>query len=235
MGTTLDLRVEPAKQYSNFFDDRAKQARDDLEAAQAKLSAYQQQKGLMATDERLDVENSRLQELTTQMVALQAIANESSSRQGQMGGNANQMSEVLNNGLIASLKGDLARQEAPQFRTLPHAPGRSQFRGGEDAVRQQLEVVHELDEQLPLGVVAALDGVVQVAGGVAEVVRLHVGGVLLGHADTLYEPRAGPHVVLADQLFLGWRLRLGGRDRDRSGTCEVSAPRRGAGECPGRR
>ena len=112
VSTILDLRVEPAKQYSNFFDDRAKQARDDLEAAQSKLSAYQQQKGLMATDERLDVENSRLQELTTQMVALQAIANESASRQGQMGGNPNQMSEVLNNGLIASLKGDLARQEA---------------------------------------------------------------------------------------------------------------------------
>jgi len=66
----------------------------------------------MATDERLDVENSRLTELTSQLVALQAVANESAGREGQMGGNPNQMSEVLNNALISSLKGDLARQEA---------------------------------------------------------------------------------------------------------------------------
>jgi chain length determinant protein EpsF len=112
VGTTLDLRVEPAKQYSSFFDDRLKQARDALEVAQGKLSAYQQKKGLMATDERLDVENGRLTELTSQLVALQAIANESAGREGQMGGNPNQMSEVLNNGLVSSLKGDLARQEA---------------------------------------------------------------------------------------------------------------------------
>lgn len=112
VGTTLDLRVEPARQYSSFFDERSKQARDALEAAQAKLSAYQQKKGLMATDEKLDVENARLSELSSQMVALQALATESASRQGQMGGNPNQMSEVLNNGLITSLKGDLSRQEA---------------------------------------------------------------------------------------------------------------------------
>ena len=112
VGTTLDLRTEPAKQYSNFFDERAKHARDALEAAQSKLSAFQQQKGLMATDEKFDVENARLTELSTQLVALQAVATESAGRQGQMGGNPNQMSEVLNNGLISSLKGDLARQEA---------------------------------------------------------------------------------------------------------------------------
>ena len=112
VGTTLDLRVEPAKQYSSFFDQRAKQARDALEAAQAKLSAFQQKNGLMATDEKYDVENARLTELSSQLVGLQALAVESASRQGHMGGNANQMSEVLNNGLITSLKGDLARQEA---------------------------------------------------------------------------------------------------------------------------
>ena len=60
VNTTLDLRVEPAKQYSSFFDERLKQSRDALEAAQSKLSAFQQQKGLMATDERLDVENRRV-------------------------------------------------------------------------------------------------------------------------------------------------------------------------------
>lgn len=112
VGTTLDLRVEPAKQYSSFFDERAKQARDALETAQGKLSAFQQKNGLMATDEKYDVENGRLTELSSQLVALQALAVESASRQGHMSGSPTQMSEVLNNGLITSLKGDLARQEA---------------------------------------------------------------------------------------------------------------------------
>ncbi len=78
--TTLDLRTEPAKRYSSFFDDRAAQLRDSLEKAQAKLSAYQQQNGIVASDERLDVENSRLSELSTQLVMLQALAEESRSR-----------------------------------------------------------------------------------------------------------------------------------------------------------
>ncbi len=112
VSTTLDLRVEPAKQYSSFFDERSKASRDALEEAQSRLSAYQQKNGIMATEERLDVESTRLNELSSQLVALQAVADESTGRQNQIGSNVNQLSEVLNNPLIAMLKGDLARQES---------------------------------------------------------------------------------------------------------------------------
>jgi hypothetical protein len=54
--TNIELRVEPAKQYATWFDARSKQLRDGLEAAQAKLSAYQREKGIVALDERLDIE-----------------------------------------------------------------------------------------------------------------------------------------------------------------------------------
>jgi chain length determinant protein EpsF len=108
----LELRVEPAKQYSSFFDERAKQNRETLEKAQARLSAYQQQKGIVATEERVDIETARLNELSSQMVALQAVANESAGRQGQMTTNPNQMTEVLNNPVIGALKTDLSRQES---------------------------------------------------------------------------------------------------------------------------
>lgn len=111
VGTVVDLRTEPAKQYSSFFDDRAKANRETLEKMQAKLSAYQQQKGIVATDERLDIETQRLNELSSQLIALQAIANESAGRQAQTG-NAGEMTEVLTNPLIATLKADLSRQEA---------------------------------------------------------------------------------------------------------------------------
>lgn len=111
--TTLELRTDPASRFNSFFDTRVRDARAVLEAAQQKLSAFQQEKGLIATDERLDVEMARLNELSTQLVTIEAVATESASRQAQSGGdNAYKLPEVLNNSLIAGLKVDLARQEA---------------------------------------------------------------------------------------------------------------------------
>jgi chain length determinant protein EpsF len=110
--TTLDLRVDPAKQYSAFFDARAKDARERLEAAQAKVSEFQKANGIIASDERLDVENQRLNELSSQLVALQAVAAESALRQVQSQTSADRIQEVLNNPLIAGLKADQSRAEA---------------------------------------------------------------------------------------------------------------------------
>lgn len=110
--TTLELRVEPARQYNSFFDERTKALRDALEQAQAKLSAYQRQNGLLATDERLDIENQRLAEISSQLVALQAVAGESASRQTQAKARADRLQEVLQSPLVSGLTGQLAREEA---------------------------------------------------------------------------------------------------------------------------
>jgi len=111
--TNLELRVQPAKQFSSFFESRGKDARDAVEKAQAKLSDYQREKGIIATDERLDVENARLNELSSQYVGLQAVASDSGSRQSAARGSASdRMQEVLSNPLIAGLKADQARLEA---------------------------------------------------------------------------------------------------------------------------
>jgi polysaccharide biosynthesis transport protein len=107
-----DLRTDPAKANNSFFDERARQMRTELEAAQERMSAYQREKGLTANDERLDVETARLNELSTQLVALQAVSAESRGREGQARGGAGQMSEVLNNPVVGGLKSDLSRQEA---------------------------------------------------------------------------------------------------------------------------
>lgn len=111
--TVVELRVDPAKRYSSFFDNRAKEARDALERAQSKLSAFQKENGIIATDERLDVENARLNELSSQSIMLQALASESGSRQAQArGDSADRIQEVLNNPLISGLKADVSRAEA---------------------------------------------------------------------------------------------------------------------------
>lgn len=111
--TNIEMRVEPAKLYSSFFDQRSKEAREVLETAQTKLSEFQKEKGIIATDERLDVENSRLSELSSQYVGLQSLASDSGSRQAAArGAGADRMQEVLSNPLIAGLKADQARLEA---------------------------------------------------------------------------------------------------------------------------
>lgn len=113
IATTLELRVDPAKQFSAFFVTQSKEARTALEEAQAKLSAYQREKGIIAADERLDVENARLAELSSQLVQIQAISGESGSRQVQaQGASGDRLQEVLSNPVIGSLKADLARNEA---------------------------------------------------------------------------------------------------------------------------
>lgn len=114
IATTLELRVDPARQYSGFFDTYGKQLREDLEKAQARLSSYQREHALVATDERADVENVRLMELSSQMVALQNLANESGGRQSQAASNPDRMPEVLANPVIASLTSELSRLEARQ-------------------------------------------------------------------------------------------------------------------------
>jgi polysaccharide biosynthesis transport protein len=113
LDVSVELRVDPAKQYSAFFETRAKELRANVERAQARLSAYQREKGLIAREESLDIETARLNELSSQLTALQAIASDSSSRQVQaQGATADRLQEVVNNPLLASLRSDLSRAEA---------------------------------------------------------------------------------------------------------------------------
>lgn len=112
IATTIELRTEPAKQYNGFFDDRAKELRGSLEQAQERLSAYQRNAGVVASDERLDVENSRLSELSSQLVLAQSAAGESSSRNALNTGRTGSTQEVLASPLISTLTTDLARQQA---------------------------------------------------------------------------------------------------------------------------
>ena len=111
--TVLELRVDPAKQYNDFFESKTREARKAVETAQAKLSDYQRENGIVGDDEHYDVETSRLNQLTEQLVLQQALSAESTSRQRQAAdGKGDQMSETLGNPVLAGLKVDLARAEA---------------------------------------------------------------------------------------------------------------------------
>lgn len=107
----LELKVEPARQYARWFDAQSGPLREKVEAAQKRLSDYQLRHGIVPADGRLDVENARLAEISSQLVAAEAQRMDSRSRQSQSG-SAETLPEVLQSGLIQGLKAELARQEA---------------------------------------------------------------------------------------------------------------------------
>lgn len=110
--TTVQFRTTPARQYAEFFEERAQMARDRLERAQTALAEAQKDKNIIATDERLDVENQKLLELSQQVLALRAVRSESSSRNAQANSRPEQITEVLANPVVANLKSQMAVQEA---------------------------------------------------------------------------------------------------------------------------
>ena len=118
VSTNLELKVEPARQTAAWFDEQIKGLKRDLEVAQGQLSAFQRANGIMATDERFDIESARLAELSSQVVGAQAQTFDSVSRQREVnatvarGGSPDSLADVLNNPGIQSLKAELAQQEA---------------------------------------------------------------------------------------------------------------------------
>ena len=112
LDSMLEMRVEPAKRYSTFFDDRAKALREELEKAQARWSEYQKSKGIVATDDRQDIEISKLNELQTQLLQAQAQAIESSSRQSQSQQAADRTQEAMMSGLVNGIRQEIIKQES---------------------------------------------------------------------------------------------------------------------------
>jgi protein tyrosine kinase modulator len=115
--TNLELNMDPAKLQASWFSGQLQQLRGNLQAAQEKLSQYQQTKSLVGTEDRLDVENGKLVEMTSQLVLAQSQMYDAQTRQRQMNqalkkDEVGQLPDILGNGLLQSMKGDLARAEA---------------------------------------------------------------------------------------------------------------------------
>src|SRR5229473_3501966 len=116
--TMLELRVEPTREAAAWFDEQLKGLRANLEDAQAKLTAYHQQQGIVSADERADVENTRLGELSEQVLRAQEQTLQWNTREQQarkfleQGGSPDRLPDVLDNPFIQKLKADLLHGEA---------------------------------------------------------------------------------------------------------------------------
>lgn len=100
MATNVDLKTKPAKQYTAWFDQQMQQARERLQAAQAKLAQFQQKSGLISTTGQADYEQQRLSELTTQLLAAQGHR---TSPAAAVGGDSAE---------VSTLRGEVSRLQA---------------------------------------------------------------------------------------------------------------------------
>ena len=107
---SVDLRVEPAKQYSTWFDQRQKELRQELEIAKARLSEAQREKGVVSADERADSESTRLAALTAQLAAAMAERTDASVRARNSGQETSL--DAAQSGAVQALKGQLGVLEA---------------------------------------------------------------------------------------------------------------------------
>ena len=118
LDTMLELRVEPTRQAAVWFDDQLKVLRTNLQRAQATLTEYQRQKGIVSADERGDTDTQRLTELALQLVRAQDQSTDWRTRERHardalaLLGSAEQVPDVLNNPSVQKLNNDLVASEA---------------------------------------------------------------------------------------------------------------------------
>jgi uncharacterized protein involved in exopolysaccharide biosynthesis len=104
----LEIQTAPAKQGSSWYDTQVEDSRRKLEAAQARLSEFQQRAGIIG-NEQVDHEIARLRELSLQLAQVQALTTDSQSKRGAA---SETVAEVMQSPLVNALKADLARVEA---------------------------------------------------------------------------------------------------------------------------
>ncbi len=109
MDISVELRVAPERESTAFLDGQTSMLRNKLEEAQSKLSKFQQDKGIVVSDERFDQENARYSALVSQLSAAQADRVDADTRARNSGGQSS--IDILNNGQIQGLKGQLASAE----------------------------------------------------------------------------------------------------------------------------
>lgn len=110
---SIQLKVEPMKKVAAYFSEQTKLLRDNVEAAQSRLSKYQQEHGIVSIDNRLDVESNRLNDLSAQLVGAQGqLAEAQSRRRMAQGGDSAESPDVVANPLVQNQKLTLSNSEA---------------------------------------------------------------------------------------------------------------------------
>jgi polysaccharide biosynthesis transport protein len=111
MEASIELKIEPARQYSQWFGEQAKILRENVERAQARLSDFQRQKGIVATDDNMDAEHAKLRELSTRLTAVQGDLRDAQSKQRTGVTSPGTLPEVMQNSAIQNLRASINQLE----------------------------------------------------------------------------------------------------------------------------
>ena len=117
LDVALELRTEPSREAGQWFDEQVKALRADVTTAQTKLSGYQKEKGVIGGDERMDVEYTRVAELSAELGRQKAATMDAQTRYKQAqdlikdGVSLEAFPEVLANGYIITVKSALQAAE----------------------------------------------------------------------------------------------------------------------------
>lgn len=113
IATNLQMMIDPARKTSGWFSEQLKALRGKLEDAQATLTAYQQKEKIVSTDERLDTENARLQELSSQLVNAQQETRNAVTEQNKLkeilesGSSVMTVDSVFDNSVVQNIKQEI--------------------------------------------------------------------------------------------------------------------------------
>lgn len=108
LDTRLKLRTDPARTYSRWFQDRTTEVRENLQKAQARLTAFKRETGIVDTG-TVDAEAARLSELSNQLTSAEAASAALSSRAGN---SVTQSSDVQLSPLVQNLRSQIAVKDA---------------------------------------------------------------------------------------------------------------------------
>jgi succinoglycan biosynthesis transport protein ExoP len=116
LATNLQLTVDPARQRASWFDEQVQTLREQLETGQRRLAAYQNAQGVDGASGHLDVETSRLGEISDQLVNAQATLADAQARRSQLDSaresqHLDQLPDVVNDTVSQGLRSDLSRAE----------------------------------------------------------------------------------------------------------------------------
>lgn len=146
----VQLKSSPARTETAWLDGQLKELREGLEQAESKLSKFQQEKGITATEERMDYENTRLADLSTLLVGAQSETYAAESRRRQLRNFASGQGraagdvpgEVITSPVVMRLREDVAQREAKlkdmSRQVGPNHPRYRAAAGELDQLRSQL-------------------------------------------------------------------------------------------------
>jgi chain length determinant protein EpsF len=150
MYTNLELRIEPAKQTTEWYNHQLTGLRNDLIDRQNALSTYQEEHNIIATSDRLDLESAKLEELSSMLIAVQNERLNSQSRSDQIANTKRGQLETraLDNPQVQKLATDLAQAQSRLTELATQVgenhPQYRQASGEVDTLKRQMNRMLEL-------------------------------------------------------------------------------------------